>query len=227
LFGAAEKTMGKLVFRDAAMKSVFGGRMPRVVKSFATADRLVVVLGKTADQVLLRDLIAHCGGRLDPKHVAWIVSDLESIASYLGMPSVGVVHPAFGPDTLLVSPKFHSVTVAGGWWYAAAEGTKLTAAPGRAVAHIPPAILSAGSAGARAMLEMVRLTACEALGHSGPVLVQRDPLVPPPLKRWLLDPPMETAVDDYKSWGVAREASFGPRRFVELAVDPEEIYRRI
>jgi hypothetical protein len=224
LVAAGKSVMARLTFRGEDMRQIFEGRLPRVLAEFETADRFVVVLKKTADQILLRDLLAHCGGRLDPRHVAWIVSELESLACYLGLPFIGIANPGLGPDSILVSPQHHAVSIVGGWPYGVALGEKLKAAPGRVVDHAPKSLLSADHASERLTLEALRLMACECLGHSNPVTLQRDAGVPEPLARWLLHPSAETAVKDYESWSKARDASFGPRKFVELAVDPSAVY---
>lgn len=207
LFAAGQDAMARLACRDDDARNSFEPRLPRVLHMFETADRLVIVLQKSADQILLRDLIAHCGGALDPRHVAWIVSDLESLACYLGLPFVGLVHPALGPETILASPRCHSVTIVGGWPYAVALGAKLRAAPGRFVDHAPKVLLLAAEASERLTLEALRLTACACLGHASPVTAQRDARVPQPFARWLLQPSADTAIEDYDAWALADRKS--------------------
>ena len=224
LFEAAKRAIGAIHYEDVAMRETFGKRMPNLVKAFVAGDRTVLVMKKTADQLLLDDLLKLSGGRLDPAHAAWIVSELEALTSFLEIPATGLVNADLGPDTLLVSPKYHSVAIAGGWWSAARLGEKLVALRARPTAGLPDALVGGGKASVGQALELVRLTAAEAMGHANPLVARRDPAVPKEFGDWLMSPPSENARDDYRSWCVAREASFGPRRFRELAVNVEAFY---
>ena len=226
LHANAIASIGSLAYADQPMRDTFEKRMPSLAKSFIAKDRAVLAMRKTSDQVLLRDLLIHCGGRLEPAHVAWIVSELESLTAYLSLPIVDVVNPDLGPDTLLVSPRHHSVAIAGGWWCAAKAGRKL-ALTGRAVAHIPPIVVGDGTATHRQSLEMIRLVASESLGRPDPVRARRDTATPKPFGDWLVQPSPKSALDDYQSWCAARDASFGPRKFREFAVDVDAVYRRV
>ena len=209
--------------------AMFGGRLPTLKADLATAERRVLVFAKTPDQFLLGDLVSWAGGRLDPRHVAWIVSDLEATLSLVetrprAVPGArAFVNPAIGFDTVLVSAKNHTAAPVGGWWYAAPAGTRLPAAPERTHGAVAPILLADGRASMRIPLDLVRLTALEALGHRGPTAALRDPGVPPAFARWLASSPAADAVADYAGWEKARDAAF-PRRFVEFAVDPDRVY---
>ncbi len=223
LFDRAVAAIGAFRFGNDAMRKEIGRRLPKILASFETSDRFVLVQESTPDLVLLEDLVAWLGGRMPPEHVAWIVSSLENLTCWLEW--TGTVHGAIGSKTVFVSPKHHSVTLCGGWWYAHERGATLKALPASSLAHIRPDLLSRMVAEPAIDLSLIRATARAALGDLAGQKIARDPTVPGALARWLIHPPANSARADYAGWEKAREAAFGPRRFVELAADPDQIYR--
>ena len=224
LLPAAMDAFRRTTLPKGALADTYAIRMPRLLQRIDADDRTVLVMTKTLDQFLLRDLLAHAGGRMDPRHVAWVVAELLSLCCVHATPGVGLVHAAMGPDTLLVSPMHHSVVVAGGWQYSAPVGGRLRAAPQRVTEHVPPALLSGGEATEAVALDLVRLVAAECLGYVSPMAARRDAAVPQPLRDWLTDMPASTAASDYASWPRVRDRSFGPRQFIRWPVDPEAVY---
>lgn len=223
LFERAVAAIGAFRFGNEAMRKEIGRHLPKILATFETADRYVLVQESTPDLVLLEDLVSHLGGRMPAEHVAWMISSLENVACWLDWS--GTVHGAIGPKTVFVSPKHHSVTLFGGWWYAHGRGAKLRALPASSLSEIRPDLLSRKVADTAIDLSLIRATARAALGDPAGQKIARDPSVPGALARWLIHPPAASARADYAGWEKAREAAFGPRRFVELAADPDQIYR--
>lgn len=225
LFTSAIAAIGGLPFADARMRGEMSGRLPSIKATVATAGRSVLILRKDPDVVALSDLLHHLGGRLDPRHVAWIVSGLESIACYLDW--AGLMHGAIAPETVFVSPRRHTVALLGGWWYAKPFGQVIKAIPERTVRLMPPMMMRHRVAGSAIDLECIRQVAREALGDAAGSRLLHDRNVPKPFAQWLAHPPGRTALADYRSWECAREAAFGRRKFTELPVDPAAIYPTI
>ena len=69
----------------------------------------------------------------------------------------------------------------------------------------------------------MRLTVREALGDPAGTRLAADRALPRPFADWLLLPSAGDAQADYAGWEKAREASFGPRRFVKWSFDPAAI----
>ncbi len=220
---AAVRNLGH-IHLPATMEKDFSWRMPKLIARVDAEDRTVLVMAKAPDQLLLRDLIAHQGGRLDARHVAWIVRELEMLACVLASAGVGMAHAGLGPDTILVEPGGHACVLVGGWEYAAPLGSRLLGAPARIVDHLPPTLLSGGVASEAVTLDTIRLIAAEALGHASPTMARGDAAIPQPLRDWMMGIPAPTAVQDYAAWPKVRDSSFGERRFVPLTVDLEAVY---
>ena len=136
LYQAAIGAIGGLSSADAPMRQEMAGRLPVIKAAVNTADRSFLILRKDPDIVALSDLMGYLGGKLDPRHAAWIVSGLESIACYLDW--AGIMHGAIAPETVFVSPRRHSVALLGGWWYVKAFGQAIKAIPERTARLMPP-----------------------------------------------------------------------------------------
>src|SRR5258707_10974722 len=134
------------------------------------------------------------------------------------------MHGGIGPHSVFLSPKAHSVALLGGWWYATPIGAKLAALPERALRVLPPVVADSKIAAGAIDLELIRLTGREMLADPSGVKLLREARVPKPFATWLNHPPAANAFADYQSWEAARDAGFGPRRFVELGIDPDAVY---
>jgi hypothetical protein len=197
--------------------------MPTVMKQFETRDgKCVIAVSKTDEVILLDDLLAHVGGKLDPRHVAWIVSELHHICCYLDWSKR--THNAISLDTLFVSPPHHGVAVLGGWWYAKEQGSQMPALPNRIRALAPSDILASKQANPRLDLSLIRDVATRLLGADNPAKLLMDKALPRPLVNWCRMPSSGIAARDYEIWQKAREDSFGARRFAKLEVKACDIY---
>ncbi|NTF17687.1 hypothetical protein G6L37_04690 [Agrobacterium rubi] len=208
-------------FADDGMKAHMQHFLPRIEKSIRTSDRIVTILTRPSDCVLLPDLIDFYGGRVPPEHVAWIVSRLENIACYLEW--LQVSHGAISPSNILVCPEKHTVVLVGGWGFSTRFDSVPLAVPERTLSKVPALAVDGITADAATDLHLIRATAQEALGPSKGGLMM-DKTIPEPIARWLLLPPNGGAAADYESWGKRLTEAWGARRFVKMEVDPLKIY---
>ena len=206
-------------FADATMRDEMERFLPRVRSVLDTSEGRVFVESKTPDQVLLRDLLK--AGPIDPRHAAWMTTRLVNLACWLQWS--GIAHGAIGPDTLLVSPEFHSVSITGPFLCARSFGAVPHVLPERTLATAPRYAADGAQADARLDPELVRQTVRETLGDPAGTRLAADPLFPKPFANWLLMPAAKGAQDDFPSWETARDASFGPRRFVRWDFDPAAV----
>jgi hypothetical protein len=201
-------------FADDAMRREMARFLPRIERVLETAGGWVFIERKHADEVLLADLAAL--GPVDPRHAAWMATRLVNLACWLQWS--GVAHGAIGPDTLLVSPVQHSVVLTGPFLCAGSFGSAPTVLPERTL-DVAPGYAAAGARlDERLDPELLRLTLRELLGDPTGTRLAADPDFPKPFAGWLLAP-APSAQADFAVWERAREASFGPRRFVPWKVD--------
>jgi hypothetical protein len=204
------------------MKAQMAHFLPKIEKTVRTADKVVTILARPTDCVLLADLIGFFGGRIPAVHVAWLVSSLENMCCYLEW--LKVSHGAISPTNVLVCPDRHSIVLVGGWGFATRFGEAPLAVPERTLSKMPLLALDGARADPRTDLQLVRATAQDALGTPGGGGLMRDKGVPEPVARWLLLPPKAGAAADYESWGKCLTEAWGKRQFVKMDADPRKIY---
>jgi serine/threonine protein kinase len=223
LVESARRLIGGFKYASAAMRTEVERYLPRIKQIFETQDDFcAVIMQKTADVFLLRDLMTACGGKLDPKHAAWVVSSLCNIACYLEY--AGLTHNAISPDTYFVSPEHHSGMLYGGWWYAVRSGGKLSALPSRSRAIAPRTMLAAKRADESLDRLLIRATGREALGDITGMTLAR--AAPQPMIDFLRRPSAGSATADYSAWfSTVLPASFGARRFVKLELSDSDIFK--
>jgi hypothetical protein len=226
LYEQGVRTLKELRYANEAMRNEMARVLPRVELQAETSEGPVLVMAKGPDVVRLTDVLDHLGGRMDPRHVAWILGTLHNLGAYLHW--AGLTHNAIGLDTYFISPRDHAGLLLGGWWYARPAGAAMTYLPGPSAdvwrTILPPHVAAARRATPALDRELIRRVARTLLGDPGGTRLLRDPGVPAPLGRWVTTPGDDDGIEDYANWARARDAAFGPRRFVTMDLTPREIY---
>lgn len=226
LFDNAKSIISSLKYPDVRMQDKLQRILPQIKHQFETPDKLVLVVKKDPDEILLSDIVAHEKGKLDPKHAAWVISRLHNFGCY--MEWAGLTHNRMSPETCFVSPKNHRVNLLGGWWYAAKEGAKLKALPPKTVAVAPHTLFDRPIATKRLDMALVRAVGREILGDaSGRTLIgSKD--IPASVVTWVNGAATGNPQDDFRIWTEeVLPKAFGARRFVEMNITPNDIYKPV
>lgn len=225
LFEAAHATIEDFKFGSDRMRAEMTKYLPVFRNRFETKDGLCAYfMDKTEDVFLLRDVQTHFGGRMDPRHVAWIMSALLNIACYLEYAKI--THNGITADTVFISPKYHSALLFGGWWYSTKVGHKIAALPDGTRRLAPPDMLRHKKGDPTLDLVSIRAIGRDLLGDiTGMTLLST--LAPAPMVNFLRSHPSSSARQDYAHWGKVLEASFGPRRFTELVITENDIFKGV
>lgn len=212
----------RLSFRDQRMADEMTKYLPDFSEIRNTdGDGLFYLAKKTPDVFLLEDVRRALGGKIDPKHVAWIMSGIYNIACYLEY--ANLTHNGMTSETFFVSPKFHSTLLLGGWWYVVSRGDRLAAMPDGTKRFAPADMLKTKASDPRVDLASIKDIGRLLLGdRTGMTLLLSG--VPAPMVTFLRSPSSGSARKDYASWVSALEASFGPRRFTEMKIAENDIY---
>lgn len=227
LFENSDRRLRAIRYPTTKMREEFDRVLPHYKARFETDDKkCVLVLEKTPDVFMLRDILDFCGGTMDPKHVAWIMNCLYNLACFLSHPINNATFNAWTLDTVFVSPEHHSCMLYGGWWYAKSRGSKISVLPARAAALITPTMRAKKEADISLDLTMIKAIGRELLGDvTGMTFVHRTD-VPKPMLNFLRAPTSGVAVTDYSTWGgKILPESFGKRRFVPLEVKASDIFK--
>jgi hypothetical protein len=222
----AECMIGSFRYADDGMRGQIARHLPACpfAGAFQTASAYVVVMRKMPDLLLLRDVLDHVKGRLDPRHVAWVVSSLLNLCCYFQY--AGITHNALSTDTCFISPQDHSVAILGGWWYAARSGESMIAAPASTIEWAPHDLAHARRADIRTDLELVRAIGRELLGDVSGMRLARESAAPHAMIDWLRLPASDDPIDEYRTWRTqVLHDSFGARRFAELPLTQSDVYR--
>lgn len=223
LFQNGLDAMAGLRFADGRMAAQLQPSLPEIAARFETTDRLVLVLRKAPDLLLLSDVLAHFNGRMDARHVAWIISSLLNLVCYLDYAKLA--HNAILTDAVFISPPRHSGALLGGWWYAVRQGQPMSAVPALTVQYAPFDVINHKRGDIRTDLELVRAVGRTLLGDMSGARLARDKAAPPAMLDWLRLPASGSPVQEYQTWqGRVLKAGFGERRFVRLDVSVNDLY---
>ena len=224
LFENGVKRIQGLAFANNEMREKTERTLPQIHRVFETSTHHVLTLKKGEDFVLARDLHDHVGPKVEPRHVAWMISRLHNIGCYLQWS--GLVHNGVSLDTCFVSPENHSISLLGGWWYATPEDEKLIGLPTQTLNSVPRRVIDSGVADKRTDMALLRAFAKEMLGDKTGVRLSRDKDIPKPMSNWVSLPGSGDSFQDYTTWldKVVLD-SFGKRRFQHFDVTPREIYQ--
>jgi hypothetical protein len=223
----ARLTLDKIAaasYPSARIKHDLQHREPRLKHVFHTQDgRSVLVLDKPETVFRLRDVLDHWGGRLDPLHVAWIMSEMHHLTCWLDF--LQLTHNDLSLDSVFICPAQHTAMVLGGWWFAVPAGARMQRVQqSRTLNNAPRGVLDSKQASIRTDLSLIRLLGRELLGDESGASLASDARVPPALANWLRIATTGDAREDYRLWQDTLTAAFGERRFTKLDLDFSTIY---
>jgi hypothetical protein len=219
----ANKMIEGLKYPDKKTEEVMVRYMPSIKGYYETADEVIMMIDKPSDLIRMRDLLEFSKGKVDPKHVAWMLSRMFHHASYFEVTQFS--HQDLSLDTLFVCPEHHTVCVLGGWWYATPFGRKPIALPSRTINNAPSELLAEKLAMRGTDSELIKLTARELLGNANGIHLVLDKEIPSQMTNWLRISGKRSAIDDYTQW---REKvvldSFGKRKFRIMPISAKDVY---
>jgi len=207
------------------LRTEFKPRLPTIKKAVDLQDggRLIVV-EKPTDAIRLRDILDREGGFLDPRHVAWIMSEMANLCCFLTQE--GITHNDLSLDSVFVRPALHHIHLTGGWWYAAPIGERMRRLQtARTVSAMPSEVLRTKNASVKTDLEQVRLLGRELLGDEIGMRLAMDKRVSPVLADWLRSATTGIAKSDFKQWQNTLTSAFGARRFTKMEITFSDIYK--
>lgn len=210
------RMIGSVRYPDAKLKEMHQKLVPEIAKVIDTSTEDVVMIKKRKDAVLLRDVLEHFNGAIDPRHVAWIVSRLLDICCFYEV--IHMCHNGLSIDTVFVEPATHLAFPLGGWWYAVKRGEQLKSVPPETFAVMPYSVRTAKLAEQRLDLECIRGIARTCLGTDMSK-------VPQAFRDYVRLPAPKSPLADYEAWQQVLKDSFGPRKFVKLELTSTDIYQ--
>jgi hypothetical protein len=218
LFENALNTIRSFRYASKDMQEEIDRYLPVIKQTARLPQHRVMVLDKTPDVLLLRD-IPHDIPEWD-RHVAWMISCLHNIRCYLEF--AGLTHNDISPDTCFISPEHHSVLLLGGWWYARPAGHKLLAAPTTSYELFGPIMRSSRLADYSLDRELVRALARELLGDR--IGTKLTGTAPTALVDWARCTSSLNAIKEYEAWDKVLAAGYGAKKFIPMNITSKSIY---
>lgn len=222
---AGLRAIGTIRYPNEEFRKSLEEYFPKVEHYFETKDFVVIILRKKSNEIILSDLIKHLGGKLDPKHAAWVVSRLFNLASFLQVTQMTC--NGITPDTVLVDPRRHSASLLGGWWYGVPFGKDVSTLPPDVFKLASRKFLAVKKADPILDLDSIRNIGRVCLGDGTGNSFRTNKDIPAPMSSFLQLPSSSSAVDEYEKWMEVLHKSFGPRKFVELSIDSKDVYQEI
>ena len=222
LYAIGKKRISNLKYANDKMKQEMSRFMPSIHVEHETSEHLVMIMKKTPDMFLLRDVLEYFDNKMDPKHVAWVVSRLYNICCYLKYAKI--VHNGISIDSVFISPQHHTACLLGNWWFSAEENSKLIAVPS-ITANIASTLIDKKIAVGKIDLEMLRAVGLTLLGDIYGSKLLADKNIPREMLTWFRTSSSSDAFNEYETWMTkVLINSFGSRKFVKLDVDSNKIY---
>lgn len=215
----------RLSYENGDIEREFARSLPRIFGRGKLSDgRMYLTLEKEEGEYPLAGVLQAYGGRLPDRHAAWIVSRLENLACYFAYSHL--VHNAVSVENCFISPKEHGIQLYGGWWYAVGEGEKMMGTTGKIYSCMPIKAKNEKKADAGTDLEAIKLLGRELLGGDNCRLLKERRDIPRAFTEFLISGSLGNAFEELEKWDKTLKLAYGERRFVEMKVTQEDIYKR-
>jgi hypothetical protein len=208
-------SINNLTFANDKMKAEMQKYLPKIVSEFETiGNQLGIVIEKSPDLFLLRDVLKFYAGKIPAEHAAWILSSLYNMACYIDY--AGLSHNAITLENYFISAKEHSGALLGGWWYAVSQNTKMIGVPEKVYLIMPPNVKDKKLGNITTDLESIRLLGRELLGDRNGTKLMEMKAAPIAMIDWVRGAASDSALKDYRKWDDILDLSFGKRCFVNM-----------
>ena len=220
----AIKTIESLKFADNNMKEQMKTFLPCIIRyKKLSNNKLLLLLKKDKNSILLKDISKFYNNKIDPKHVAWILGNCYNFSCFLTYNNL--MYGAIDSNHLFVNPENHTVEFLGGWWFSCREGEKLKAINRLALDVAPLEIINDKKATYKLDLELIRLLGRTLLGDKNGIHLLKDKEIPVSLVIWLRNTAgKNNSFQEYEKWNDVLKQSFGVRRFIKMNLKTSDIY---
>ncbi len=219
----AIKQVKSLKYKDRNMEEKFSMFFPKIDQTFKTnKGEYVISLTKTEDVYPLKDIFEYFDNKILDKHVAWILSRLCNLTCFMKFNNM--VHNGISINNCFVSPKYHSILLLGGWWYATKENEMMIGTTKDIFDIMPVLTKSNRESSSLTDLESVKLLARQLLGESNCRKLALNTKIPKPFINYLICGSGSDSYDEFAKWDKALTESYGERKFLTMEI--KNLYER-
>lgn len=173
---------------------------------------IFISLKKSPTAIPLDMMLKQQGGKLDMRHVAWILSGLYNAFCYMQFASI--VHLGLEPSAVFVEPGTHRVSLPGGWGHAVFSGALPRPVPTWVASALPRRYRGAKKASYGMTSELILAIGRHLLGDPTGIQLGREKQTR--IIRHLLSEANGTAIEQYKNWQQATSDAFGGHHFHKM-----------
>ena len=203
-------------FRDSKIKMAYQHKIP-MIKTIADMSygRKAIVVGKTPDDYPMDLFLKAYGDKLTGRDIAWMISRMCDLLCFLYINSSMVLN-GFTKENLLICPKSHTISIFGGWWYAALNGASMIGTN--------KTVYNCMSSLTRTNKVATPQTDIESMHYICSELVKGKSDIPKPILDWINSGSSDDPIQTYSNWNEALDKAYGQRMFVKFEVDSDKIY---
>lgn len=211
------KSVKALRYANDKMKTEMSRFMPSITMNFECSDGMYVLVVKKPKDMLPMDLlISSLDNTIDVRHMAWMISRLNNITCFLSYNKLS--HNGITLSNCFVSPKYHSISLLGGWWYASPFCNKMIGTTKEVYDNMPVIEKTEKTGSPVTDLESVK-----AIGR----IIKKKFSLPKAINRWIGSGSSKSAYQEYEKWSKALESAYGARKFVPFDINIEKFYENI
>ena len=205
-------------YRDKQMEDSIKPLLPKIYKHFECFNgKFCIFLDKTSDVYSLNYIDNYFKHKIDARHVAWIISRLSNISCFLSYNDI--VLNGFSIETCFISPKYHSILLFGGWWYATKVNQKMIGTTKEIFDIMPISVKSNKLSSYITDLETIKLIGRYLLGDKNSVTLMHNNNLPKPMVEFLISGSSKNPIEEFSKWDTYLDKSFGERKFVEMTIN--------
>lgn len=209
---------------NPAIEKSISPALPKLKTVIETSSHMVMVFEKPKTFIRLKDVFEHYNHKMDPKHIAWVLSRCYNIVTYLEW--LGYGHHDLSMENIFIEPESHLVCVIGGWWFASPVGARMTRLQAsRTIKYAPRQVLNTKLTSISTDLELIRLLGRELLNDETGVHLSKNPNNPPYMVNWLRMITSGKAKKDYKDWDENLKKMFGVKKFTVMDLTAKQVYK--
>ena len=222
-YNNAIRRIKNLQYKDKQMEEKISICLPNIYKTFKTSNgEHVIVLEKAEDVYPLKNVLEYYNGKIEDKHVAWIISRLYNLACYLKFS--GIVHNGININNCFISPEFHSILLLGGWWYATKENENMIGTTKDVFSVMSVQSKTSKKSSSITDLESIKLLGRLLLGETNCRKLSLDSSIPKPFINFLISGSSDNSYEEFSKWDKALNDSYGKRKFIKMEI--KNLYER-
>lgn len=208
-------------FANEKMEKEIKKTLPQLVINFETEEFFVIIIKKDKSLIQLKEVLNYYKGKIEPRHIAWIINSIYNIACYLNYNNL--CHQNININNYYIDPLNHYGALLGGWSYSANTNKKLIGLPKSSIQICSPSILKDKKATHTLDLELIKQIAREILGDSSGIFFNNKE-IPSKLIQWTKHASKNNAIEEYKNFNLILNEIYGKRKYLKMELNEKAIY---